>query len=260
MPIAVAEGTDFDDVYPAVAYNPDTGSYLVVWQRRVGTSSYQVYGSIVTETAGAPFPIMTGNADHVYPDVAYAPGPQRYLVVWEDHGAGWSPPPDIVGASLDGLGADVQYVHIASDVAADNHEQMQPAVAANESNGRWMVTWQDSRNAGTTGYDIYGQQVQFTGGSLALWGSQIPIGTLAGTAEGPAVAWGPVAVPGGEFLTVWSEDNVIYGQRVQADNTLAAGVTTVSNYPTSDKSNPSVVYAPGWTAWWTVWADNRESG
>jgi hypothetical protein len=192
--------------------------------------------------------------------VAYAAGPQRYLVVWEDHGAGWSPPPDIVGASLDGLGTDAQYVHIASDVAMDNRAQMRPAVAANEANGRWMVTWEDTRNAGTTGVDIYGQQVQFTGGIADLWGSQFPIGTLAGMAEAPAVAWGPLAAPGGEFLTVWFENETIYGRRVQADSSLVGGLITVSDYPGSYKANPAVVFASGSNAWWTVWADNREYG
>jgi hypothetical protein len=260
MPIAVAEGTDFDDTNPAVAYNPDEGSYLAVWQRRIGTSSYQIFGALITETAGIPFPIYTGNADHLHPDVAYAPGLQRYLVVWEDHGAGWQPPPDIMGASLDGLGGDAQYIHIAPDLATDNHEQTRPAVAANGSNGRWIVTWQDSRHAATTGDDIFGLQVEYSGGGLTLWGSQFPIGAFAGMAEAPAVAWGAMGTPGGEFLAVWSEDTIIYGRRIQADNSLPGGLITVSNHPTCTKSDPAVVFAPGSSAWWTAWADNRESG
>jgi hypothetical protein len=257
MPLDVASSTDFDDAYPAVAYNPDAGNYLAAWQRRQDTGDYQIFGSIITDTAGSPFPITVSGGDQVYADVAYATGPQRYLVVWEDHAIGFSPPPDIRGASIDGGGAGIQILHISG--YSTSGEQTYPAVAINDATGRGLVTWQDSRNSGTTGDDIYGQQVYFPAGGPLLWGSQIHIGTLSGQAGAPAVAWGQVGAAGGEFLAVWAEDNVVYARRIQADNTPTGGPITVSDF-SSGKSHPAVAHATGSNDWWVVWEDNRDYG
>lgn len=252
-PIPIATGTTYDDEHPAVAYDPDTGNYLVVWQRSHNATVYYVIaGSVVTETASAPFTVdWTLHGDLQYPDVAYASGPQRFLVVWETHEP-YTLPPDIYGATVDGTGSNIQSVHI-SPYGTNPGQQTYPAVAANASTGRWLTTWTDTRNAGTTGYDIYGQQVQYSGGiSPTLWSSPVPIGTITGNAGAPAVDWGPVDGGDGEFLTVWTEDgDIVYARRVQADNTLVGAPITVSD--STFNTNPAVAYASDSNDWWTAW-------
>lgn len=250
-PIPIATGTTYDDAYPSVAYNPDAGSYLVTWHRSHNVEAYYaIGGSIVTEVASAPFNIYgTIHGAQRYPDVAYEPGSERFLVVWETHSP-YTLPPDIFGATLDGVGSNIQYIHV-SPYGTNPGQQTYPAVAANESTGRWMVTWTDTRNGGTTGYDIYGQQVQYSGGNPSLWGSPIPVGTLTGDAGAPDVAWGPVG-GGGEFLAVWVESTrEVYARRIQADSTPIGAPSTVSS--STLNYNPAVTYASASNEWWVAW-------
>jgi hypothetical protein len=251
-PISIATGTTYDDAYPAATYNPDAGNYLVVWQRTHNTTVYDaIVGSVVGDTAGTPFTIdWSIHGDLRYPDVAYAPGPQRSLVVWETLEP-YTLPPDIYGATVDGPGSDIQSIHI-SPYGTNPGQQTYPAVAANESTGRWMVTWTDTRNGATTGYDIYGQQVQCIGGNPSLLGSPIPVGTLAGDAGAPDVAWGPVGGGDGEFLAVWVETtNGVYARRIQADGTPIGTPSTVSS--STLNYNPAVTYASASSEWWVAW-------
>jgi hypothetical protein len=257
MPFEVVEDAAWDDANPAVAYNPDDDNYLVVWERRDATGVAQLFGAIVDGTSvGTPFYIAVGGADHLAPDVAYSSAAGRYLVVWEDHNIGWVGPPDIVGASADGTGGNRQTLHIAPEPNVGTSEQRRPAVTAHGTLPRWLVTWEDSRTAATTGIDIYGQQVAFDGSTLSLPDGQFPIGAQTGEAAAPAVAWGPVGLADGEYLTVWTENSWIFGQRVSADSTLAGGAITISSGVADAKTDPAVVYAPAADAWWVVWAEH----
>ena len=263
MPLAVADDANWDDSNPAVAYNPDDGNYMVVWERRDTSNVAQVYGSIVTDhVAGLPFSIKVGNADHLGPDAAYSTGAGRYLVVWEDHGAGWTLPPDIESASYDGTGGFEAYLHIAPQPVTQSSLQTSPAVTAHGTAARWMVVWEDSRSVLTTGINVWGQQVEYDFG-LDLYGSALAIGTALGDAESPDVAWGLTGSPDGEYLVVWIEGelaDLVFAQRVGSASALVGDTILVSNHDGSDKFDPDVVFASGSNAWWTVWADNRDYG
>ena len=259
-PNGVAISDLYTDTRPAVAYNPTNNTYLAVWERSPGSDGEKdVWGVILNSggaVSGTAFAIDAMGTAQEYPDVAYSTAVGRYLVVYEDN---WgADPPNIWSKSLDGLGSSGQFRLISGDVAA----QTRPAVTANGSNGRWLVTWKDSRNYGTTGYDIYGQQMQFSDPSLLTWGSQITVGAISGYTDAgpPDVAWGQVGSGDGEFLTVWAENNLIYGQRVEADSALAGDMISVSTNYTSSKSVPAVAFDSVDKAWWVAWADNRDYG
>ena len=260
MPIAVSDDPAWDDSNPAVAYNPDDGNYMVVWERRDATNVAQVFGSIVTEhAAGSPFGIKTGNADHLGPDVAYSTGAGRYLVVWEDHGAGWTLPPDIESASYPGTGGEAKYLHIAPQPVTQVSEQRRPAVAAHGTAARWLVVWEDSRSVATTGINVWGQRVEFDTDTsvLALYESAIAIGTQLGDAESPDAAWGPVGTDG-EYLVVWIENelaDLVFAQRVNSAGDLVGDGILVSNRVGTLKADPGVVFASGSNTWWAVWSD-----
>jgi hypothetical protein len=262
MPFGVAAGTTYDDANPAVAYNPDHNNYLVVWERSLDIEGPHIFGAMIDgTTAGPPFPIDVSNPYQFAPDVAYSSAAGRYLVVWEDHGAGWMPPPDIEAASLNGTGGEPQSIHVApepNDVWTGL--QTRPSVAAHGTLPRWLVTWEDTRTSATTGVDIYGQQVTFDGSTTSLFGGQFAIGAQSGDAQMPDVAWGAVGVAGGEYLTVWSEGEWLFARRLGAGGALLGGIITVSSYTGSNKWDPAVVYASASKAWWVVWADSRDYG
>lgn len=259
MPIAIADDTNWDDSNPGVAYNPDDGNYMVVWERRDASNVAQVYGSMVTDhVAALPFGIKTGNADHLGPDVAYSTGAGRYLVVWEDHGAGWTLPPDIDSASYNGVGGDGRYLHIAPQPVTQASRQTNPAVAAHGTAAHWLVVWEDSRSVATTGINVWGQQVEYDTGSLDLYGSAVAIGSALGDADSPDAAWGQTGGPGGEYLAVWVERelvDLVFAQRIDSTTALLGDSILVSSRAGSGKFDPGVVFASSSNAWWAVWSD-----
>jgi len=258
-PNGVATSDAYTDTRPAVAYNPTNNTYMAVWERRGATGNKYIHGAILKSGGSVSntftLPILPG--DQVFPDVAYSAAVDRYLVVWEDRWTGWSNPPDVYGASLDCSGSSRQVLHVSGNSTPG--EQASPAVMANGSNGRWLVAWRDSRNYSTTGYDIYAQQVEFSG-APSPWGSQTTVSAISGYAGSPDVAWGQVGSGDGEFLTVWAENNLIYGQRVEASSALAGDVVSVSANYVSRKYVPAAAFDSVDKAWWVVWADDRDYG
>jgi hypothetical protein len=260
-PQGVAISGLYTDTRPAVAYNPTNNTYLAVWERSPDSDGTKGIRGVILNSGGAvsgtEFYIVDWSGDQRYPDVAYSAAMDRYLVVWEDNYGSFPEPPDVYGASLDSSGSDRQFRYISGSTPGN---QILPAVAANDANGRWLVMWSDSRDYATTGYDVYGQQVQFSGALVSLWGSQVHIGEFWGSASAPDVAWGQIGTGDGEFLTVWSENSLVYGQRVQANSTLVGDVITVSTDYDSSKSYPALAFDSADEAWWVVWADNRDYG
>jgi hypothetical protein len=260
-PNGIATSSSYTDTRPSVAYNPSSNSYMVVWERRPGSDGAKdIWRAILDSTgaiSGTEYGIATYVGDQQYPDVAYSPAVSRYLVVWEDHYTVWTNRPDIYGASLDSSGSDASYLSITGLNAVGG--QTRPAVAANGANGRWMVVWRDSRNSGSTGYDIYGQQMEHSGG-LLIWGSQVRMADYWSNSDWPDVAWGQVGVGDGEFLTVWSDASLINGQRLQANSTLSGDEIAVSTDRVSGKILPAVAYASAEDSWWVVWLDSRDYG
>jgi len=255
-PIPIAENASFIDANPAVAYSPDAGSYLVIWERSHAVESYDaVSGAIVTATAGAPFTIHgTLHGDQRNPDVAYASGPQQYLVAWESHGP-YTVPPDIRGATVDATGTNIGQSLTISVEGPSLGQQTDPAVAACGTTGRWLVAWLDTRNQGTTGYDIYAQQVAYAGPGPSRWGPAVPVGTFTGEAGPPAIDWGPVDGGDGEFLVVWIEwqtYDTAYARRVQPDSSLVGDAIVVCD-SSAIKSSPAVAYSPSSSDWWVAW-------
>ena len=260
-PTIVTTSTVYTDTHPAVAYNPTNNTYLVVFERSPGSQGKKDIVRVVLNASGTvsgtSYIVAGWNSDQGNPDVAYSTVDDRYLVVWEANLLAWTNGPDIYGAILDSSGSVLGGQSVTGLDAPG--EQTYPAVAANAANGRWLVTWQDSRNSGTTGNDIYGQQMRVSGSTLSISGTQVAIGTIPGWAGQPDVAWGQTGSGDGTFLTAWSESSILVGQRVLADSALAGDVITISNYASS-KSVPAAAFAAPDRAWWVVWEDNRDYG
>jgi hypothetical protein len=182
IPICTANAAQYS---AAVAFNGT--HFLVVWsdERNLGVTGVDIYGTRVG-TAGAVLdspnlPISQAPGDAVSPAVASASG--DFLVVWEDGRNSATTGDDIYGARvIAGVVSDPSGLAIA--VAADF--QAAPTVAASGTN--YLVVWQDGRNSGTTGADLYGARVGTTGAVLDAGG--IPINTGPFDQQSPKLASG----------------------------------------------------------------------
>jgi hypothetical protein len=102
----IADG-DVDEAYPSLAYNTHRRHYLAVWHNdRPGNDDIQARKiSEDGNPIGGPFYVAAGpGAERRFPDVAYNPAADQYLVVWEDynHTSGET---TIRGQRLTGTGA-----------------------------------------------------------------------------------------------------------------------------------------------------------
>ena len=176
-----------DQIRPAVA-STNLGEYLVVWQdRRDG--AFHIYGAIVT-TGGVvtktDIPIAMV-ADSQVPSVAYDPTNQMFVVVWNDARSGVSSR-DIYGARVSRTGDVLDPTGVAISTAAGS--QLTSTIVYGSS--RFLVVWDDTRNAAATGSDIYASRVQVTASGLVV---QDPAGIVI------ADATGAQAKPSAIFLT-----------------------------------------------------------
>jgi hypothetical protein len=136
-----------------------------------------------------------------------------------------------------------------------------PAVAWNDSEGEYLVVWQDHRNLAVGGPDIYARRVAADGARL---GGDIRISPPDATAGeyAPSVAWNDSA---GEYLVVWedtrgpsSRGTDIYGQRVGADGTRQGdGFLISGTRAVADEARPQVVWNGAAGEYLVAWTDYR---
>ncbi|MCK6630235.1 MAG: PKD domain-containing protein [Anaerolineae bacterium] len=250
---------------PVAAYNSQQDNYLVVWDdNRAG--NYDIYGQVVNSNGslGNSFNLSVSSTQD-FPEVAYNPDQNTYLVVWEDNRASSSE--DIYGQviSADGALAGSSFA-----IASASSNQYDPVVAYDPASRTYLVTWWDKRS-GT--YDIYGQIISTTG---VLSGSNFAIATPSGTnndQELPAIA----VRSGSEFLVLWQDrrnntsSRDLYGQRVSAAGVLldepdTTGVDETDptlNFPFETSSDyterPALTYSSATGVYLAAW-NNRNNG
>jgi len=195
--------TSGDQLYPAVAYQPATAEWLVVWNGgRVQGQRVSLTGTLVMTDF-----LISQNTAQNRPDVAANPEDGEYLVVWHEQ----SGPTDYrvrarrVGADGALLGSELQ-LSPTGGVAG------WPRVAYNGNDDEYLVVWQDGRGGN---WDIYGQRV--TAGGV-LTGSNFAISSLAGDETLPSIAWDGRS---GRYIVGWQGWGL--AQRVWADGTLDGG-------------------------------------
>ena len=212
-----------------------SGGAWVVWQRDNGAttgqdlyaqelnSSGQPIGSLLTiyETGiglNQERPVVAGNA---LGDLVFA---------WQDNRKyNWDIYARLRLANGD-MGGDF-LTHPASGSQENIH------IAFNTTASEYLVVWQDFRND-LVGWQVYGQRVSSSG---ALVGDNIVINS-AGIE--PVVAYSSVS---NEYLVVWTYNNTIQGQRINAATGALSGsvyqmVSEMSRGSLVDQ--PSVVYNP----------------
>ncbi len=242
-----------NEITPAIARNPVDDEYLVVWQRWSSTTGFDIYGRIIshTGTVGSEFDIAAYPGNQQSASVDYATGSARYLVVWEEADASIPTAPDIAGRCVSSAGA-----LLGSPIAVAPYDgnQLQPAIAMSAFDYSAMVAW---RNDGGSSMDIAGRRVT-TLGDCGNDGPLIDVGSIPGSASGPAVAWGQTDAGYGEFLVTWIENDVAWGRRVDGYTSTIVGPGITVSSAVGNKHLPAVAYASDRREWWVVWYDDRD--
>lgn len=134
-------------------------------------------------------------------------------------------------------------------------DEAQPAVAS--SGAGYLVVWEDLRDEGTTGAEVYGQLLSAAGDPI---GDDFRIGDAPGASNetAPAVAWS-----GSEYLVVWTDTRKwsirgsdIYGRRISAAGAFAGASFRISGPGATEYENDPAVAWSG-SDYLVVWADGR---
>lgn len=218
---------------PAVAYNPNTDEFLVVWQD--GRGKENVYGRRVSADGAVVGPeIAVGVATDHYetmPAVAYASTTNEFLVVFEDDRNYSSRLWDIYGQRVSAQGALVGSGFRISQYAGLSRE-VEPSVAFDPSTNQFLVVWTDGRNWTPRYWDIYGRWVWAPSGTPLASDFRISDDGEEGAGFGTAVGWSPVTE---RLLVVWRDarENLtrasdIYGRRVAPGGAPLGGAFRIS--------------------------------
>jgi hypothetical protein len=157
---------------PAVAYDSVNKGYLVVWQDLGNSNSEtEIYGQLLNADHtpnGSNFAISDASAapGMFYPNaVAYDSVNQKYLVVWGDTRNSGVTVADIYGQLVIAASGNLSGGNFPISTGSEYY----PSVAYDSANERYLVVWQDNRNANS---DIYGRLVKADG---TLSGDDFPV-------------------------------------------------------------------------------------
>jgi hypothetical protein len=245
-----------DQFTPALSFNGS--QYLVVWadQRDLSVSDSDIYGTLVSTGAVVAAPtgmiISSGSSDEQHP--AVASNGANYLVVWQDYRNSPVSGTDIYGVRVSTTGQVLDLSAIA--VCSAGGDQIVPAVTAAGSG--YLVVWEDYRNAGTTGADVYGARV--SGAGVVFDSSGMPISSASGDQRNPAAASN-----GTDHFVVWQDGRNlanqgfdIYGARVSSGGV----VTDASGLPLTQAAGaqyfPAVAF--NGSEYFVAWSDERNLG
>lgn len=199
--VPIAEGA-LDEAAPAVAYNPVSGQYLVVWQaKQAGTGDYNLIGqriSAIGNLVGVPISISTWEYDQVAPRVAADGQSGQYLVVWEDHHWAWGAARDIYGQRI---AADGTLSGGNFGISWDgDRERTHPDVAWHSAAGEYAVTYELAYTAAD--HDIYRRRI---GSNGVLLEEEHLVVSLTSSEHYPAIA----ADHNDRYLVAWEDERAL---------------------------------------------------
>jgi fibronectin type 3 domain-containing protein len=180
-------------VADAVAYNPVSNEWFVVWNEQYGASNNNIYGQRISASGalvGSALSIGTNTANDTSVAVCASGSTGRYLVAWSQ---GTSTASKIMGRVLESTGTAVAAEFTLADLAgADNY----PDIAWDGT--KWFVVWDNASG-------IMGRFVATTGTP----GTQVTVSAYKGQGV-PRVAFSS-----GVYMIVWR----YYGPMARTMNT-----------------------------------------
>ena len=136
-----------------------TGSHLelVLPHAFVTTANYP----LVLDPPISSAIVNSGSVEVKHPDIAYDPGTDRYLVVWERTYS--ASDDDIQGQRVDSTG---QLVGGLLSIDTRNSRETDPTVCAVAMSGQFVVAWERNQHAGPFTQDVVGRTVNAATGSM----------------------------------------------------------------------------------------------
>lgn len=206
----------FDQLDVAVAYNPVSAEFLVVWAADMGLySGWDLFGSRVSSDNGlasAPFLVSGATGDQRHPAATSETTLGWYTIVWND---GRNGSRDIYGRRLTSSGSlygnDVQIFAPETPVSS---VPSYPQIVYNGVAHEHLVVWNDTLVTST----ISGQRLTVNGPLTAL-------GPRLSISQREEEQTGPIAVfhnDSNEYLVLWERldsadmSTMLYGQRLDA--------------------------------------------
>lgn len=191
---------------PAVAYDPASGRFLVVYQRSVGADLRGRLLDASGKRVGSSFIISSDVFGSSV--VAFEEANQSFLVVWMQVNA------DVGGGNIWGRRVGTDGTFLGARFAISTGNGVFPSVAYDPAGRRFLVVWEG-------GEGIYARLV---GADGSLLGGEIVIGTGPGGNSQSAVAYDPA---NRGFLVVWEGQSEldlngpnVYGRRVGSNGSL----------------------------------------
>jgi hypothetical protein len=140
IPISRARG---GQAFSAVAFDSRNNRYLVVWVdwRDAVTRDSDIYGQFVNADGtlhGNDFPIAQGRVSQKYPNVAFDPFHNRFLIAWGDDRNGGVE--KIYGRFI---GAEGDYLGNEFAIATDGGNHDSPTVVFDSTRKRFFLVWRN---------------------------------------------------------------------------------------------------------------------
>lgn len=289
--MGTADDPIFDAEDPAVAYNPTTNEFLVVWSAdHFADGDFEIFGRRINASTGALLgsmmrisvmgPGTDPNYDAYNPAVAYNSADNQFLVVWEaddDTAPLVNNEFEIWGKRLSASGEwlDVDNVRLSEmgGVGDADYDAQTPSVAYNTQNNEYMLVFSGDKgtyDAVNDEFEIWGQRLNASLGRMGAAGFRISdVGTNTDPdrdAFDPSIAHSSSS---NQYLVVWEGDEIadnlfdILGQRLEA-NGVAVGTNDFyisnsnggenSNY---DALNPATAFDQVNHEYLVVWQDDE---
>lgn len=224
--IAICAATS-TQVYSNIVTDGSAGAIITWRDARVGPTDFNIYaqrvnGSGQVQWAADGVPITTTANNQTVPRVL-ADNAGGAFIAWQDARAGSTSNYDIYAQRVNGNGQSQWTANgVAVSTVLSNKLNLR---LARDGSGGVIVAWQDSRNGGTTQYDIYAQRLRSD--STAAWTAN---GTAISSATGIQQLPHLISDGTGGALCVWydarsSADNV-YGDYISASGQLTGIMQT----------------------------------
>lgn len=262
---------------PAVAVNPGTGEYLVVWEdwRAAefplwGGSIYGARLSADGTRLGPDFEVGFGSSENVSPQAAYHPVADRFLVVWT--GIHWADEEleddvdcsEIFGQFVSPAGARLGSDFLISAAGCVSWPGAPGVTRLASAPYHFLVVWEEEGGAGR-GRDIFGRRVVVS--NLAMSG---PVGSpfhISGRgATGDETHPRPALnAQTGELVVVWKDTRNqatrgpdIYGRRLSsAAAPFGLDFRVSGKQLTTNEGYPEVAYGAPLAEYLAVFHTNR---
>lgn len=230
-----------------IAYNPNSGQYLVVWHAVASATNYDIFGRFVS-AAGSPsgsvFAINQDPGLQLAPSVAFDASANQYWVTWSDFGSG-----SVGNVRLQRFSSTGSPLGSVITVNTPGPSASASRVAC--GSGRCIVVWTNAPGDGNS--HILARSYDSSGNPAT---TVLLLTDAVGFAASADIAFGPAT---GNFLVAWEQ--VVGGWY----DVMGIGVTKdIQVYPKLTISSasghqrfPRVAYSAGAGLFLVVWHDGR---